>query len=357
MNILNVTSFHLIIVQIAIFFLVSAIAGFLIFLRFHRFNNKNPQPAIRPIYPVLHKEEIKGPPLVQCGLYINEFSDFSIITSQFTADVFIWFIFNPSQIDKNIVENFTIEKAEILHKEKREIKFIGNKLFTQYKARVKFTSTLFFNDFPFDDHRLYLTLINDNLSPDELRFQGSEQALRFNPELNLSGWKLINVGVKTGYRSALLDTRNDELISYPCITFSLDFKRKGIRQALIVILPMLGMFFIAYTSLTFNTSILAQKLSIVSISMGSIMGLLAYRFVLENITPKVGYFTLTDHMFFIFLTSSFTVFLFKLYLALSTYSFETNSKLNSISVIVIPVLFLCMFLALFNYKKLSRDKK
>lgn len=302
------------------------------------------------------KAETKGPPVVQCGMYVNEFSEFSIITNQFTVDVFVWFVFYPSRIDKDMVEAFTFERGTIVSKEKQEMKFIGERLFTQYKVRVKFTSSLFFRDFPFDDHRIYLTLINDQLSPDEMNFSGSVQTFHFNPELQLSGWDVINANVRAGVKSAVLDRRAHEHIEYPCLTFSLDLKRRGIRQALIIILPMLGMFFIAYISLSFVHIEIMPKINVVNIPLGSIMGLLAYRFVLENITPKVGYFTLTDHMFFIFLTNAFMVFLIKLYIALADYSLETNMLINEVSMVVIPAIFFTFFFVIINYKQSARRK-
>lgn len=343
--------------QIAVFFLTSAIVGYLFFLKFHRFNSHNPPPGIHGILPILIMEDQRPPPVVSCGIYIDEFSEFSIITNQFVADFFVWFLFHPSRIDKGVVENFAIEKAYILSKEKKEVKFSDDKLFVQYKIRARFSSTMFFKDFPFDDHRLYLTIINDNLTPSEMHFEASEQAVRFNPQLNISGWKLINVGVKPGYKEALLDMRNSEIISYPCVTFSFDFKRNGIRQALIVILPMLGMFFISYSSITLNFTETAPKLIVTNISLGSIMGLLAYRFVLETITPKVGYFTLTDHMFFVFLTVSFLVFLLKLYTALGSLSPELIAEINATGVIAIPIALIFLIFIALNGDRIFRGKR
>jgi hypothetical protein len=47
----------------------------------------------------------------------------------------------------------------------------------------------------------------------------------------------------------------------------------------------------------------------ISIAAGSVTGILAYRFVIANMSPKVGYFVFSDYLFFLFLTMSTLVFL------------------------------------------------
>ena len=48
--------------------------------------------------------------------------------------------------------------------------------------------------------------------------------------------------------------------------------------------------------------------SILSLSTGTLTGLIAYRFVIERVVPNVGYFTLTDHIYNLFLLIIFLIF-------------------------------------------------
>ena len=48
--------------------------------------------------------------------------------------------------------------------------------------------------------------------------------------------------------------------------------------------------------------------AIMTISAATVPAILAYRFVIETISPKVSYFMLSDHIFSLFLFLSFLVF-------------------------------------------------
>ena len=66
------------------------------------------------------------------------------------------------------------------------------------------------------------------------------------------------------------------------------------------------MVFMAFFSFGCNPP--QESTRMLTLAMSSMTGLLAYRFVLQNLTPKAGYFILSDCFFFLLLALVFLVF-------------------------------------------------
>lgn len=47
--------------------------------------------------------------------------------------------------------------------------------------------------------------------------------------------------------------------------------------------------------------------------MGSLTGLLVHRFVIDRLSPDIGYFTIVDYLYLVFLFSTFIVLVFNVY--------------------------------------------
>jgi len=117
------------------------------------------------------------------------------------------------------------------------------------------------------------------------------------------------MGVKTGYTESRLDMYDSsKIISHPKTVFSIDFRRSGIRNSLLILLPLFLIFFLSLFSLAFDPE--KQITTIMSLSTVGVTSLLAYRFVIENMTPKVGYFVFSDQIFILLLAATLLVFVF-----------------------------------------------
>ncbi len=93
---------------------------------------------------------------------------------------------------------------------------------------------------------------------------------------------------------------------HPRVIFALDYTPTGLRQLVSIILPLLLIF--SLTIFTFSMDPEPYYRSILTLSSGAVTGLIAYKFVIENLSPKVGYFMLGDMLFFLFLTMTFVIF-------------------------------------------------
>jgi len=86
----------------------------------------------------------------------------------------------------------------------------------------------------------------------------------------------------------------------------IEFVKKGIRKAFIIFLPIFVAFFIGLLSFVLVTTNIVGR---ATLSVSAVSALLGYRFVIENIMPKVDYFTLTDYIYIILLGLAFSVFI------------------------------------------------
>ncbi len=324
----------------------------MIAIKFRKFNSYNPPSGVQPILPAIKRIGTPEAPTVKCGVYVNDFHSFDIENKSFACDLFLWFLFNPALIDVATIENFSFDNGEIVSKSTRETEVQGNLLLVHHKVRVKFFSPLNLKEFPFDDHRIYLTLIYDQISHEELHFDSSEKGIKWNKRLSVSGWALTGANVIRGYKSALIGTSGTQETTYPAIAFSLDFRRKDLKQPLLVILPLMLIFFIAFAPMTFIVE--TSETNIMSFTLTALLALLTYRFVLERITPKIGYFTLMDYIYFLFLGATFVIFFLQSYHSLIEQSLFEHMLINTLGIILIPTFLITMFFTRLKKSKKSR---
>lgn len=251
----------------------------------------------------------RDPIPVQVSLRINNFETFDMNNDKFIFDGVLSFEFDPSLISLNTLEQISFNNGKILSISAPTTQMIGDKLFARYSIKVQFTNYISYKMFPMDDHRISIILVQKNVSPDEIIFISNNANFVVGQDMNFAGWNNSGQNVETGYLEEGLDQYDkNKNLSYPAAVFSIDYGRKAnIRNTLTIIFPMLALFFIALFSLTLDRD---KELNLIlSTSTQSIVGLVAFRFVMESLSPKVGYFLYADYFFFLFLFLMFCVLL------------------------------------------------
>ena len=290
-----------------ILFLISVTLVFLFLLKPTRtFISTDPPPKIEPITSRLGHLGHK----VETGIHLENFHEFDLTNNSFVLNAIVWFKFNPSVISLDTIEKFSFEKGDILSRSKAMTKLIGNLVLAKYRIKFKFTTNLNYKVFPLNSHRIFITLTNKEVSPKELIFESSESGLTLSKNMLISGWKKDRHEVLTGYSESLLD-RNDPStkIFHPVIVFVLDFIRSGARQLVVLFVPLLLFFYLMLFSLSLGKDLYIRR-SIMS--FGSISGIIGYRFVVERVSPQVGYLMFTDHVFNLLLFIALLIFIINL---------------------------------------------
>lgn len=319
--------------QLILIIISSSILLSLITWRSITFTTHEQQPNIKHITPTLYQTLGGSSHTVIVGLYIDQFIDFNMVTNEFTIDCTLWFKFDPGVISLDSLSKFSFMKGTILQKSEPDIQLIENKMLVKYVVRVAFESNLNYKNFPLDSHRIFLLLTNKFVSPSEVIFESSRREFNIDAHVTSEGWTLTDRSVINGYIESSLDPydpRQD--VRYPATLFIFDYTRNSVRYALSIILPL---------ALIFYVLLLANS---IRVSVGGITAILAYRFVIENLSPKTGLFMISDYLFFVFLAVCLLMFL--LSIVEKKYKVSRKFKMIYISLLHLILIILVTFVVL-----------
>lgn len=248
---------------------------------------------------------------VRTGLCIKNFPTFDFIHNNFVVDALVWFEFMKNEVMPKTLEKFTFENGTIRHKSSPIISVNGEKILAKYDVTFDVKTNLDFHRFPLDDHRLSIVLTNEFVSPVEMYFDNNRDGSSFEiePNIFISNWTVYDYYSTAGYSSIPIDEhRKDRQSSHPKAAFTIDFIKRGINRILVIFIPLFAaIFFALFTFLmSFNNHTGKTTLSITAIT-----ALLGYRFIIHQMSPPVGYFTITDKIYLFFLVFSLIIFIFQ----------------------------------------------
>jgi hypothetical protein len=297
-------------------------------MRYHDFHSHDATPIFSTISPQTFKQFGEYPDTIRIGLYINEFQKFDIIKNEFIFSGVIWFEYYPGIISLDTLTKFSFDKATILYMSLPDTLMVtGEKLLTRYNIRIQFNSALDYRDFPLDNHTLHLVFTHQHISPNEFLFSCGTREFIINADTTVYGWKKINQQVTPGYAKSVIDPYDpNKTFYYPLVNFAIDYEHSGIRYMLSIILPLLLIFYLVAFSTSLDHSIQ------IGVTTGGITAALAYRFVIENMSPQVGYFMLSDYIFFLILSAICFVFLLNL---IDVYGFRISVLYKKIMLVLI----------------------
>lgn len=275
------------------------------YIAFLRFSSTDFFPKLTYLTPQELFEQ-GGPGLpATIGLHINGFHEFDIVKGSFDVDLTIWFRFNPQQITIEQIENFSFENAEVKSKIKTMTKIEGSDIVVYYDMRVLFYIPLSYKTFPVDDHRIFLVVDNNFFTASQILLTSSYRDVTTNPEIYVAGWNLRDQGVLSGFIGKF-SSDEEHALYHPRIIFYFDFERSGFRHSVMILLPLLLIFFTTLFSFSFELdsnvdSFAVKPFNLISVTTAGLMALVGYRFVIERFSPVVGYFTISDYIFLFFL--------------------------------------------------------
>lgn len=288
-----------------------------------RFNTADPIPDLR-----VKMEKVREARLstvrVRTGLFVKNIPLFDEIKNQFIIDSIIWFDFNYDELMLKTIEQFSIDNGKIIYKSVPDLKIRDGRLFAKYNVLFEVRTDLRHYRFPFDDHRLSIILSNDFVTPDEMAFLVDRTSFGIAPNLFVSNWTVYDTNVNFGYSHLVIDEADKGSISSaPKALFMINFAKAGFRKILIIFLPIFAAVFLSMCSFLMGITNLVGR---VNLSIAGVTALLGYRFVIEAMMPKVGYFTITDEVYLILLVISFLCFLSQLLTTRCYSALEEKSK-------------------------------
>lgn len=316
---------------LSLFAIFCMILFFLLNTPIEKFNSNDPYPEISTLVPSKIIEFGGSPTTVNVGLYIRDIPTFDILNSRFIVDAILIFKFDHREISLDRIGKFKFDRARVIEQSPPQTKIDGHNLISRYDVKMELNTTLNFRDFPLDDHRVNISLTNYNLTPSEVLFSSSIGNLTINPDLKIAGWEIVDKMVKTGFLTDKTSTgAKIGEINNPRIVFSLDFENVGIRSLLTLLIPLMIIFLISTITLTFEHNITTTSIAMVS-------ALIAYKFVIENMSPKTGYLMISDNFFLYIFFGCIAIFVFNLFAG------ETSSRYKNGFTIILYIIYAILF--------------
>jgi hypothetical protein len=323
------------------------VLSFLLFIGFlykpiTDFEPVNAQPAIfeAPVQVTNTKPVVR----IKTGLSITDFLKFDVIKNEFEANAIIWFIFDPKLVSPDTIEKFSFTKGDITYKSSPVITQLDAQTKkVLYFIRVRFSTIPNYRRFPLDDHYLFLNLVNTQMLSDQMVFDVDEYTL--SPNLYAAGWKIVEHQARAGFGKT--EIGENQTLVQPKVSFSIGLAKQDFRQLVIIMLPLLLIFYCGIFALSIKN--ITESISLI---LASITGLTAYSFVIQTLSPAVGYLMLCDYMFLLFLAATFIIFFLIILDAAPEHvlSKKTLEITKALAIVIIYILILVAWFYLTNIK-------
>lgn len=280
----------------------------------HQFRPADVEPHVEIIGMQMRKKIRNFASVVRTGMFVKNFEVFDIAQDRFIIGAVVWFEFNTDEVMPATVEKFSFVNGKILEKSPGDVRVTGSRMFIKYDVRAEVKSQLAYQRYPFDDHRISFVLTNNYVTPSELYFTVDNSSFDLADDAFTAHWKVMDRDTSWGYTDLGLD-QNDESknVKRPVVTFSVNFSKAGIRHIVIIFIPLfIALFFALFTFLMgFH-----ERTSRFRLSVSSLTAILSYRFIIERMMPRVGYFTTTDAIYTLLLLISLCAFIMQIFLGL-----------------------------------------
>jgi hypothetical protein len=251
------------------------------------------------------------------GVFFVDIKEINDAAQTFTADVFRMLRWSdPRLSEKSLgrsLEDCEIKLSEVWHPDILSVNGLkaeklledmvdidrnGDVRQRQRFRSAEFFSDLDFRDFPFDTQVLYVRMIEFEHEKDQISFVLDREHIGMREELSEEGWDIeFKEPVVT---SEYIDTMNRFMTR---IDFQLSAERDRGYYLWKIILPIALIVIMAWSVFWIDPSQFGPQ---IGLSTATVFTLVAYRFSLGYLVPRVSYFTRMDKFV---LLSTFLVFL------------------------------------------------
>lgn len=259
-------------------------------------------PIIHPLEESFFKQQLSEPAVIKTGLQVNNFPVFKIAEDDFVLEGKIWFLFDPELTSLELVEKFSFENGQLIFKSEPITRMIDNLLFAEFAIRLQFNTPLVYKKFPFENHRIFLNLVNIYISPEEAIFKSEDNFFIFEENIDIPEWHYASHEVYTGFSEYKFDSHDQNKTSRdPKVLYVINFNRDGLRHIFVILIPLFLIGTVGLIAIGSQSTIGGKSLDI---NVACTASIIAYRFVIESMTPKSSGLMASDHIFSYFLIFS-----------------------------------------------------
>jgi hypothetical protein len=249
---------------------------------------------------------LNGPIHVQTGVWIINVQKIDLAASTYRLDFYLWFTFNPQQIDASEVGQFEFVNGE------PSIKQIdANNSYVEYRVTGDFLKSFDFSLYPFESHALTIELEHTNLDSSGLVYD-IDPTSYMEPTSSVAGWTLGNL-----QSQVILHSYSDQSFSRPIFTVTLS--RPFISGLIKSVLPIAIITAISLLAFVMSAEDYSQKMAL---GITTLLSATAFHLSLLSGIPPTGYLTFADRM----MISVYILFLFNIGSAVYLMKLERHNK-------------------------------
>ena len=217
---------------------------------------------------------------VQTGVWIINIQKIDLEASTYRLDFYLWFRFDPAQINAQEVSQFEFANGQ------PGIKSIETTdSYLEYRVTGDFLKSFDFSMYPFESHDLTIELEHTDLSSDSLVYD-IDQTSGLENTSSVAGWNLGNM-----QSQVLLHSYPDQSFSRPIFTVTLS--RPTISAVIKSVLPLAVITAISLLAFVMAAEDYAQKMAL---GITTLLSATAFHLSLLSGIPPTGYLTFADRM-------------------------------------------------------------
>ncbi len=187
-------------------------------------------------------EKPEGVPEVKAGLYLERIEDFDMVNSQWTYEIFLWFVWKSDQIDflnlfdteRNQMLPVSIINGEILSWDVVEkVDNYNGMSYIQYRIIAKNTQFFDVTLFPVDKHDLIIAIEHNTLNRNDLIFVPDSIDSKVSSRVNINGYNTNKIKIIEKTHAYKSPRGNPKLnsgykVDFSQLRFALSIDRDGL---------------------------------------------------------------------------------------------------------------------------------
>ncbi len=230
---------------------------------------------------------------VEVGIWLVNVEKVDLAASSFKLDFYLWFHFNPSEINLSEIKEFEFingspTKYEITADEEG---------YLEYRVRGDFIKTFDFTQYPFENQELSVHLEHKRLDSTQLLYI-SDASSTIDPEATVTGWNIANFETS-------VDEHSYGTEAYSRFVSQVVLQRPALSAFIKSVLPISVITTIALLAFFISPNNFAQR---IGLGVTTLLSATAFHLSLVNGIPPTGYLTFADRM----MIGIYAIFLYNL---------------------------------------------
>ncbi|MBS1490044.1 MAG: hypothetical protein JSS93_05925 [Bacteroidetes bacterium] len=251
------------------------------------------------------QEVFSLPDTVRVGTYVMSVHDINFHDQEYTARLWLWFIYANKNFDFG--KQLDITNAKSIDQTQQLEDSLEGKQWSMLKMKCTMKENWSVLDFPFDKQHLKIQIENTLFDKKQLIFKPDVEASKFDSDETLAGWNIKNFKVSVidnFYETGFGDNRKGHSNqTFSAFLIEMDIDRNAWGLFLKIFIGMYIAFMISMVSFAPHPGELEPRFGL---PVGGLFAAVGNKYIIDSILPESASFTLVDSLHAI---TFFTIFM------------------------------------------------